>query len=69
MKHTVTLEFNIISTDLADLEVEADSPEEARTKARAMVESDEFDYNMLDYYQSKHYESELADNTSEWTVV
>lgn len=65
MKYRVRLEFNVKSTDLADVEVEADSREDAIAKAKQK----HFDYDTdIDYYQSKHYESELADNESGWKV-
>lgn len=54
-KYTVTLEFKVLSTDLGDIEVEADSKEEAIKKAIEAY----FDGIDIDYYQSDYYESEL----------
>ena len=66
-KYEVRLEFNVISTDFAMVEVEADSPEQARIAATELYYSD--DCPDLDYWASDYIDTSL-DTTyqSDWEV-
>jgi hypothetical protein len=66
MKYIVRLEANVSSVDLADVEVEASSKEEAIQKAIQGYTDGSFD---LDWYASDTYELELDTQfTQDWLV-
>lgn len=65
-KYIVRMEFNVTSSDYADVEVEANSREEA---IKAALEKYEIDnWEELDFYSGKNYESELEGNQDDWLV-
>ena len=64
-KYIVTLEFEVNSLDLCDVEVEAESKEEAIKIAENKVKNME---GTLDFYQSKFYESSLITGNMEVCV-
>lgn len=65
-KYIVRMEFNVTSSDYADVEVEANSREEA---IKAALEKHEIDnWEELDFYSGKNYESELEGNQDDWLV-
>ncbi len=57
-KYTVQLVFNVESVDLLDVEVEANSQEEARELAEQKYYFEEEDY---DFYDGNAYSSELQE--------
>ena len=53
MRYSVRLEFTVSSSDMADLTVEANSPEEAKQLAiKAYHNGAELDYYASDYHES-----------------
>jgi len=65
MKYTVRVEFDVVSTDAVDVEVDASSIEEARLIARALAA----DGIAEDFYSIGDFYSTLSDNTDEWEVI
>ena len=65
-KYTVTLEFDVQSIDFCDVEVIANSPEQARELAH---EQYLIDSSNMDFYSGNHMERTIAINNSEWEVV
>lgn len=66
MKYAVRMEFNIKSVDLLNVEIEAESKEEAKKMALKMYENGEVEEN---YYASDTYDSEVSTETiSDWVV-
>lgn len=63
-KYTVRLEFDVKSSDLAEVNVEATSRKEAIEAAIQKYHDGE----SLDYYASDYMETSLADNSAEWIV-
>jgi len=67
-KYIVTLEFNIQSVDLADVEVLAESEVEARQVALKMYMDGKINSD-LDFYASDDYDSSISSETSRnWRV-
>jgi len=61
-KYEVRLEFDVVSTDFADVTVEATSAEEAKAKAISLyIDSGDFDY-----YSSHYICTTLSDNVDAW---
>jgi len=58
MKYRVRLEFNVVSTDFADINVEADTPEEARVVAAKTYLDAEGSLD-LDYYAGDEIDTSL----------
>jgi len=64
-KYRVRMEFMVKSTDFADVEIEANSPEEAKELLLKKYE-DGLD---LDYYASDHLDSEVdTEYIKDWQV-
>ena len=66
-KYNVQVQIDVQSTDLLDMEIEANSPDEARVKALAIykVEGDEFG----DAYPADNYETDVNEkNIDKWEV-
>ena len=59
------MEFDIVSTDFADVEIEASSKEEAARKAITLYEADEL---ALEYYDSYNIETMLNPDFENWEV-
>ena len=66
MQYTVQLQFDVLSVDLADITVEANTPKEAQLLAKQAYHEGTAE---LDYYQSNWYESELTEDYSLWEVT
>ena len=62
--YTVRLEFDVVSTDFAELTVQASSPKEARELAKTKYLND--DYENLDFWVSDYMETTLANNSEDW---
>jgi len=68
MTYKVRIEIKVISTDFAELEVEANSPAEARLAAKELYLSD--DCPELDQWGSDNLESSLDEEfIKDWDVV
>jgi len=65
MKYIVRVEFDVVSTDAVDVEVDASSIEEARIIARELAEAGKYDEG---FYSIGSFTSTLSDNTDEWKV-
>ena len=61
-KYKVRLEFDVVSTDYADITVEANSAEEAKAEAIRLYHDDAY----LDYYSSDYIDTNLSDNIEDW---
>ncbi len=63
MKYRVFMEFDVISTDIAEITIEAQSLDEAKTLAIKAYHDGE----SLDYYSTNNFDSEL-DTQSDWRI-
>ena len=66
MKFTVRVEFDVQSTDLLDVEVNAEDREEAIKKAIQKVRDGEISES--ERYASDHLDSTMSDNYEDWIV-
>ena len=66
-KYKVTLEFDVYSTDLADVTIEAESAEEAQKLAVSKYLDSDIRQD-LDFYPSKHMDHSLSENTKQFNV-
>jgi len=64
--YNVRLEFDVVSTDFADVEVKANSTEEALAIAIDRYHND--DSLDLDYYASNYLDTTLSHSPEDWEV-
>lgn len=67
MKYIVRMEFTVKESEFAEVEIEADSEEDAASRAVSAYHSGEL-YD-LEYYAGGYHSSEIDDNqASNWVV-